>query len=232
VLLPLPEYNFFKINCAFWISKLQVYPSFIDHFVTALIHFMILLLAIVIGLAATLIRARIKHQKLRLKPLRLEWLVFVSVIPQVLIFQVPLIGRWVPEPAIPYIQISSMLALLIFSAANIIAPGFWALGLGLLGNFLAISLNGGWMPISQETLMRMLPEQPVTRWVVGTRFGLSKDQIMSVADTNLSWLSDCFTLPQWIPYKVAFSLGDIFISIGAVILLWSLSSSYEEEEKV
>lgn len=88
------------------------------------------------------------------------------------------------------------------------------------------------MPISQETLMRMLPEHPVTHWLIGTRLGLSKDQIMSVTDIHLSWLSDCLTLPQWIPYKVAFSVGDIFISIGAIILLWSLSSSHEEEEKV
>jgi len=30
-------------------------------------------------------------------------------------------------------------------------------------------------------------------------------------------------VPDWISYKVAFSLGDVLISIGIVVLLWSLS---------
>jgi hypothetical protein len=91
-------------------------------------------------------------------------------------------------------------------------------------------LNGGWMPISQETLLRLYPAQPVERWVIGTRLGLTKDWILPITNTNLAWLSDCLILPQWFPYKVAFSFGDIFISIGAVILLWSLSSKVEEKE--
>jgi lipoprotein signal peptidase len=86
------------------------------------------------------------------------------------------------------------------------------------------------MPISQETLLRLEPLQPANFWVIGTRLGLSKDRILAAADTNLGWLSDCLTLPQWFPYKFAFSLGDIFISIGAILLLWSLSR--KEEEKV
>lgn len=184
---------------------------------------MILLLAIVIGLAATSLRARLKHRKIKLRKLRWEWLVFVMVLPQVLVFQVPVIARWIPESVIPFIQITSMLGLLIFTVANLNVPGFWALGIGLAGNFLAISLNGGWMPISLETIKRMYPTIEASHWSVGSRFGLSKDRILSIGDTNLAWLSDCITLPQWIPYRVAFSVGDIFISIGAFLLLWSLS---------
>jgi hypothetical protein len=191
---------------------------------------MILLLAVVIGLTATLIRARIKNRTLKYTRLRWEWLIFVAVLPQVFVFQVPWVGQWIPVVFIPPIQIISMTGLLIFSAANFVVPGFWALMSGLTGNFLVMILNGGWMPISQETLLRLYPAQPVGRWVIGTRLGLTKDWILPATNTNLVWLSDCLILPQWFPYKVAFSFGDIFISIGAVILLWSLSSKVEEKE--
>lgn len=185
---------------------------------------MILLLAIVIGLLATIIRARLNNRTLILPPFRWEWLVFASVIPQVFVFYIPAIGQWVPEWTIPYIQILSMVGLLIFTVVNLSKPGLWALGLGLLSNFIVIALNGGWMPIHPQTLKRMIPLQPIEVWEIGTRLGFTKDRIMAYEETNLVFLSDIFTLPQWIPYKVAFSIGDVFISIGVVILLWSLSS--------
>jgi hypothetical protein len=189
---------------------------------------MILIVAIIFGLAATYMRARLKCRKITLKHLRWEWLVFVTVIPQVLVFQVPSIGRWVPEALIPGIQIISMAGLVVFCAANILEPGFWALILGLCSNFLVILLNGGWMPISPDTLKLLAPAKPIEAWMLRTRLGFSKDMILSINETNLSWLSDRFILPPWVPYKVAFSLGDIFISIGAFLLLWSLSSKQEE----
>ena len=186
---------------------------------------MILLLAIVIGLLATLIRARLNNRTLILPPFRWEWLVFLSVIPQVFVFYIPTIGQWVPEWTIPIIQIISMAGLLIFTTVNLTKPGFWALGVGLLSNFLVIVLNGGWMPIHPQTLKRMVPAQPIEFWEIGTRLGFTKDRIMTYDQTNLAFLSDIFTLPQWIPYKVAFSIGDVLISIGVIILLWSLSSN-------
>ncbi len=183
---------------------------------------MILLLAVVIGLAATLLRAQLKHRTLKLDKLRWEWLVFISVLPQIF-FQIPLTGRLIPENFIPYIQIPSMLGLLVFVSANLSVPGFWVLGLGLLTNFFVIAANGGWMPIHQQTLHALVPALPLDHWENGTRLGFTKDLILPAAKTNFILLSDVITLPPWFPYKFAFSLGDIFISTGTVILLWSLS---------
>ncbi|MHC1784326.1 MAG: DUF5317 domain-containing protein [Anaerolineaceae bacterium] len=191
---------------------------------------MILLLAVLFGLAATYLRARLKHRRIRLPTIRWEWLVFAMVLPQVLVFQVPAVARWIPESVIPSVQIISMVGLLVFTAANLRVPGFWALGIGLLSNFSVIAANGGWMPISLTTLKRMYPSIDPDVWIIGARFGLSKDRILAVENTNLAWLSDCFTLPQWVPYKVAFSPGDILISIGVLLLFWSMSR--REQEKI
>lgn len=189
---------------------------------------MILTLAIIIGLIATLVRSRLTNRTLTLPKFRLEWLVFVSVIPQVLTFYIPIVGQRIPEAVVPVIQFITMLGLLVFCAFNFFQPGVWLLGLGLVSNFLVIFLNGGWMPILPETLHRMVPTQPIEIWEVGARLGLTKDKIFTYEDVYLVFLIDRFTLPEWIPYKVAFSLGDIFISIGVVVLLWSLSRKQEE----
>lgn len=189
---------------------------------------MILTLAILIGLIATLARSRLTNRTLKISKFRLEWLVFVAVLPQIFTFYIPVVGQRIPEPIVPVIQFLSMTGLLVFTGVNILQPGFWLLGLGLFSNYLVIFLNGGWMPILPETLHHMVPNKPLEIWEVGTRLGLTKDRIFTYENVNLVFLSDRFSLPQWIPYKVAFSLGDIFISIGIVVLLWSLSRKHEE----
>lgn len=98
------------------------------------------------------------------------------------------------------------------------------MGVGLLANFLVIVFNGGWMPISPETVRQILPTSADDLPMVGRRLGLSKDWIYASNDICLPWLSDRFTLPEWIGYKVAFSFGDILMAIGALGLLWSLSN--------
>ena len=190
---------------------------------------MILTLAIVVGLFATLVRARLCNRKLQLPKFHSGWLVILSVLPQLLVFYFPALGQRISEDIIPFIQIGSMLGLAIFVALNFFLPGFWIVALGLLSNLLVIILNGGWMPILPETLHQMVPSKPIDAWELGSRLGSTKDRILASEDIKLIFLSDRFLLPEWIPYKVAFSFGDILISVGVVILLWSLSRRNEEK---
>jgi len=43
------------------------------------------------------------------------------------------------------------------------------------------------------------------------------------------FLSDRFMLPGWLQYPVAFSLGDVFIALGIVWLLWTLGGKAKEK---
>ena len=185
---------------------------------------MILLTAIIAGLIASFIRATWNKQKLNPLSLKYEWLVFVAFLPQMIAFQLPWTRTTLPEGWVRVALVSSQFLLLVFAWLNRKAPGFWLLGIGLVLNFLVITLNGGLMPISPEIVSKYLPNAPAGTWAIGERLGATKDIVLNISETRFWWLSDRFTLPNWINYAVAFSFGDILIWIGAFWLLWSLGA--------
>ncbi len=190
---------------------------------------MVLLLAVLSGLLASAIRARIYRRTLIIRELKLAWLLVIAMVPQIIAFQIPFTARAMPDWAIPPIQIFSMIGLLVFAVANLRAPGFWALMVGLLLNLVVIAANGGWMPITIETLKRMKPSVSESVLVLGSRAGYSKDMILALDNTRLAILSDRIVTPQWFPLHSAFSIGDVFISLGAFLFIWSLSDPQGEK---
>jgi hypothetical protein len=185
----------------------------------------VLLTAVLAGLLITFLRAKLTGRQLKTIKLKHSWLVFAAVLPQVMAFQISAIGRQVPESMASIILVTSQALLLAFAAINLRQPGVWALGTGLATNFLAIISNGGWMPINPDTVHRILPSLPDGVVLSGRRLGFTKDWIFETSEIKFPWLSDRFTLPSWISHRVAFSIGDVLIAIGAVLLLWSLSNA-------
>lgn len=185
---------------------------------------MILLTAIIAGLIAGFIRARWNQRKLNPLTLKYEWIVFAAFLPQIIAFQLPWTRTTLPDGWVRAALVSSQLFLLVFAWFNRKAPGFWLLGIGLVLNFLVIILNGGLMPISPEVVSKYLPNAQDGTWTIGERLGATKDIVLNISETRFWWLSDRFTLPDWINYAVAFSFGDILIWIGAFWLLWSLGA--------
>ena len=190
---------------------------------------MILLVAVVAGLIAALIRSWICHSKFISFDIQAVWLVFAAFLPQYLAFSLRATRERVPDSWIPFILIGSQLLLLVFVWINRKKPGMWAMGTGLFLNFLVIALNHGFMPLSPETAQKLIQPGVSVSLTIGERVGFGKDILLLVESTRLWFLSDIFLLPHWLNYRAAFSVGDILISVGAFLFLWSLGGSSQRE---
>ncbi len=191
---------------------------------------MVLVVAVLVGLSLGLGRAWINKQNYRVYDLRAPGLVLLAFIPQFLIFFLPATRSRIPDRTASILFISSLIILIAFSFFNIRKTSFWPVTAGFLLNAGVILLNGGWMPISPAMVQKLFPAVEPS-WKVGERLGFSKDIVLNPEMTRLWFLSDRFTLPEWIGYRVAFSAGDLLIFIGIIWLLWSLGGKAKDKKK-
>ncbi len=182
---------------------------------------MILLVAIVMGLLAGLARARYHRRPFVLPELRLTWLASVAFLPQWLAFFFAPTRRLFSDQTAATALVASQILLSGFALLNRHHPAMKLLTVGLWLNLTVIVANGGLMPISPETLKRLVPKLPDEEWIAGKRFGNTKDRILPASETTFAWLSDRFIFSTGSAYRVAYSIGDLFIAIGAFGFLWS-----------
>jgi hypothetical protein len=192
---------------------------------------MILLVAIVLGLAAGLARAWRGKRPYQPYNLKYPWLVVIGFAPQFLAFNFHPTQTLFSRCA-SVALVSSQILLLTFAMANIKKIPFWALGFGLLSNFIVIAVNGGLMPIQPEVVQKLIPGPSTGLWAVGERLLTTKDIVLPLDVTRLWFLDDRFILPAWMNYPVAFSIGDILIAIGAFWLLWNMGSPNKEQKEI
>jgi hypothetical protein len=183
---------------------------------------LILIIAVVAGLIGGLIRAYIKRRQLSIPYFRAGWLVPAAFIPQALCFFLPVTSARIPNRIVAVVLVLSQLMLLIFAWLNLKQQGFLALGLGVVLNVLVITANGGWMPISPQTLRYLNPDPSQHNWVIGQRLGVSKDIVLPYDNMIFPLLSDRIIFPKILSNGLAYSIGDIFIALGAFQLLYSV----------
>jgi hypothetical protein len=106
------------------------------------------------------------------------------------------------------------LFLLLIVWINRRIPGMVLLQLGLLLNLAAIASNGGYMPITPETMEHIGHESQVATLAPGTRDPGSKDIILPKEATHLWVLSDILVLTEPYADPTAFSIGDLLIAAG------------------
>jgi hypothetical protein len=167
---------------------------------------MFMLYAVLIGLViGLLLGGRIG----RLADLRLEW-AWLAI--AALIIQVVLFTDRVYEAAgdlVPLIYLSSTAMVVLVMLRNVRkAPGLIIVTLGACANLAAIIANGGYMPATPEALGISEP--------IGTTYHANS---VSTPSPALELLVDRFALPDWVPYSNVFSLGDVLIGAGIVIVM-------------
>lgn len=180
---------------------------------------MILSVAVILGLLASIVRHRREAaSEIASLPLRLPWLALIALALQLPLLRAPLAPAEQVVAARNLFLLSHLL-LLLFVWLNRRLVGVQIIGVGVLCNLLAILVNGGFMPIAPETLARINPGTALDQWTLGFHYGGSKDIILLKQDTILWALSDILVVPPPFPWPAAFSLGDLMIALGIVILL-------------
>jgi hypothetical protein len=166
---------------------------------------MFILYAVVIGLIAG---AALGGRPAGLSQLQFRWAwVFAAGLAvQLVLFSDPVAER-IGALGAP-IYVGSTLAVAAAVWANRGIPGMVVVALGACGNLAAIVANGGYMPASAEAL-----------FALGKTVKSGYSNSSFVADPQLPWLTDIFALPAWVPATNVFSVGDVLIGVGVVIVI-------------
>ena len=179
---------------------------------------MILLIALIVGLAVGLALSRLRGHSYQPPELHASWLALLAFLPQFILLYLPYFRIRVNDQVSAIFLLASLLIFLGFTWVNRSVTGMSILLLGLALNFTVMAANGGFMPISPKTAAQLIPENALTDFQPGERFG-TKDIYLPPEETRFEWLADRFLTPAWISYRAAFSLGDVFIAIGAFVIL-------------
>lgn len=147
---------------------------------------------------------------------RLLPLLILAVFIQVAIFT-PLMGEtgFVLDYG-HYIYMGTILLTLVVFARNLHIPGLVVILIGALLNAVVIFANGGFMPTKAELLDeagRLENVQQTEQSNEDDTLGHTNSVIAD--DARLAFLGDIFALPQSVPLSNVYSIGDIFIAIGA-----------------
>ena len=108
----------------------------------------------------------------------------------------------------PPLYVASTVAVLIAVIRNVRIPGMALVALGAASNLAAIVANGGYMPASEGAFAALGG---------GLNPGYTNSAI--VPNPALEPLTDLFALPSWLPFANVFSIGDVLIALGVVIVI-------------
>jgi hypothetical protein len=166
---------------------------------------MFILYAVVIGLLAGLLLGG-RPAGFATIQFRFGWLAVVGFGVQVVIFSGPVADRigWLGVPA--YVASTGLVFFVLL--VNIRITGLPIVAVGAACNFVAIMVNGGYMPASAAALSG-----------AGKTAATGYSNSVVVADPVLAPLTDLFALPAWLPFSNVFSIGDVLIALGIAVAI-------------
>jgi Family of unknown function (DUF5317) len=111
----------------------------------------------------------------------------------------------------PAIYVGSTAAVFLAVLRNIRVRGMAVVALGSIANLLAIAANGGAMPADPGALA-----------IAGLDGAGEHTNSVVLAEPALRPLTDIFGIPAWLPFANVFSIGDVLIGVGIVIVIVAL----------
>ncbi|UCH35404.1 MAG: DUF5317 domain-containing protein [Armatimonadota bacterium] len=168
----------------------------------------------VLGIVIALIAGG-RFSRLGRLDLRWPW-VFVAAFGVRAVIVVLGVRGWQPVIGIaPALHILSYVLLLAAVVANRHLWAMWVAALGVAMNFAVIAANGGTMPADAD-LVGASGQQQMVQLVESGRY---PTHTLLDAGTRLPFLADRYLLPHPYPRPSVFSLGDILITLGVVVLI-------------
>jgi hypothetical protein len=120
------------------------------------------------------------------------------------------VGGTAPHPLLGATFVASYGPVILFLWVNRDRPGLKLALVGTVLNLTVMIANGGFMPITPETLATAYPDRPAL--AVGQRIPNGKDVVLPAAQAHLPGLGDTLIL-TW-PFRSVFSIGDLVLAAG------------------
>lgn len=174
---------------------------------------MLFVLAILFSVGVALLRGG-RFERLADISIRFAPLILLGFLIQLLIFT-PILGPRLSQGQTVVAYNLSMLLIWGTMALNWRLPGAPLIALGVFLNWLAISLNGGFMPASPDALVAagLFDRAALAE---GENFN---NTILINTTTRLPFLADIMAVPAPIPFSTVFSVGDLILAVGAAWLI-------------
>jgi hypothetical protein len=164
----------------------------------------LLLAACVLALLSPLIAGR-WPAGLLLHRWRWPLLIWVTLLLQVAVVEVSL-----PGVLAPVLHVLTYVIVLGFLWANRTLTHILLVAAGAASNGITIALNGGVLPASAGA---------VSAAAIDTDMAFANSAV--VAHPILPWLGDVFAWPAPLPLANTFSVGDVLIALGVVLVAWT-----------
>ncbi len=160
-------------------------------------------------LAATAVGVLLGGSPAALGELRLRtlWLAYSAIALQVVAFPSNVLPWATPDGLARGAWLLSYSLLIGMIAQNRHVRGLLIVGAGLACNLVAIVANGGLMPVTRDALR-----------ATGHSYDVRNNSI-SLAEPRLSGLVDRFAAPGWLPFGNVFSVGDVLIGAGIILVI-------------
>ena len=169
---------------------------------------MFMLYSLVLGFALGLV---LGGRPTGLGNVRFRWtpLAIAGLAAQIVLFS-PVVAGIIGDAG-PPLYVASTIAVVAVVISNVaVAPGLALVALGAIANVLAIVSNGGYMPVTPEALAAS-----------GRFVSEAYSNSLENARPAFELLVDRFAMPAQLPLANVFSLGDVSVGIGIVIVIVS-----------